>query len=64
MQRLRLKASHYSVFSTEKLGIHPDWVEAMAFAWLAKQTLTKKPGNLTTVTGAKQASILGGVYFA
>lgn len=64
MQRLRDAAMHYSVASTEKLGIHPDWVEAMAFAWLAKQTLAGKPGNLTAVTGAKQASILGGVYFA
>lgn len=64
MERLQEVARDYSVSTTEKLGIHPDWVEAMAFAWLAKQTLSGKPGNLIAVTGAKQASILGGVYFA
>ncbi len=64
LQRLRESGHRYSIHSTEKYGIHPDWMEAMAFAWLAKQTLAKQPGNLTAVTGAKQASILGGIYFA
>lgn len=64
MQRLQFIGQNYQIYSTEKLRIHPDWVEATAFAWLAKQTLAKKPGNLTSVTGAKQASILGGIYFA
>ncbi len=64
MQRLNALAQNFSLDSTEKLGIHPDWVEAMAFAWLAKQTLAGQPGNLTAVTGAKRASILGGVYYA
>jgi anhydro-N-acetylmuramic acid kinase len=63
LQRLREIGTDYIIESTEKFGVHPDWVEAIAFAWLAKQTLTKQPGNLTTVTGAKQTSILGGVYF-
>ncbi len=63
LERLRDNAKKYSVESTEKYGTHPDWVEAIAFAWLAKQTLAGKPGSLPTVTGAKQASILGGVYF-
>jgi anhydro-N-acetylmuramic acid kinase len=42
----------------------PDWVEAAAFAWLAHQTLEEQPGNVTTVTGAKHAVILGGIYKA
>ncbi len=63
MQRLSALNSSYLIESTEKYGIHPDWVEAIAFAWLAKQTLAKQPGNLIEVTGAKQMSILGGVYF-
>ena len=43
-------------------GIQPDWVEATAFAWLAKQTLDGTPGNLPAATGAKHPVILGGIY--
>jgi len=50
------------VTSTAEFGIDPDHVEAIAFAWLAKQTLQRKPGNLTKVTGAKLPVILGGIY--
>jgi anhydro-N-acetylmuramic acid kinase len=63
MLRLKKLAENILVESTEKLGVHPDWVEAMAFAWLAKQTLEKKPGNVLSVTGAKQQTVLGGIYF-
>jgi anhydro-N-acetylmuramic acid kinase len=48
--------------STEILGIHPDWVEAIAFAWLARQTLCNLPGNVPAVTGARHPVILGGIY--
>lgn len=51
------------VISTAEIGVDPDWVEASCFAWLAKQTLERKTGNLPSVTGAKQEVILGGVYF-
>lgn len=50
--------------STAVFGIAPEWAEAMAFAWLAKQTIERKNGNLSAVTGAKREVILGGVYFA
>lgn len=63
-ERLCALASSYVVESTRLRGIDPDWVEAVAFAWLAKQTLDKKPLDLIAITGAKKASILGGVYFA
>ncbi len=52
------------VASTEIEGVHPDQVEAMAFAWLAKQTLQGLTGNLPKTTGAKEAVILGGIYQA
>lgn len=48
--------------STENYGIHPDHVEAMAFAWLARQTLNGLTGNLKEVTGANNSVILGGIY--
>lgn len=64
MTRLcELAQPQFTVDSTQKYGVDPDWVEAMAFAWLARQTLNRKPGNLPSVTGAKQAVVLGGVYY-
>jgi len=50
------------VETTTNYGVHPDWVEAMAFAWLAKQTMEGKPSNTPSVTGAKKAVILGAIY--
>ncbi len=50
--------------STQILGIDPDWVEATAFAWLAKQTINEKPGNLPAVTGATGKRVLGAIYSA
>ena len=50
------------VESTEQYGAHPDHVEAMAFAWLARQTINNLPGNLKEVTGAVNSVILGGTY--
>lgn len=64
MARLdQLAKPHFSISSTQKQGIDPDWVEAMAFAWLARQTLKLMPGNVPSVTGAKRAAVLGGVYY-
>jgi len=50
------------VESTEQYGAHPDHVEAMAFAWLARQTMNNLPGNLKEVTGAVNSVTLGGIY--
>jgi anhydro-N-acetylmuramic acid kinase len=47
---------------TDALGINPEWVEALAFAWLARQTLQGKPGNLPAVTGAAHPCVLGAIY--
>jgi len=47
------------VSTTEALGVHPDWVEAMAFAWLAYQHIHQKCGNLPSVTGASKSVVLG-----
>ncbi len=50
------------VHSTEALGVSPNHVEALAFAWLAYQHLERKAGNLPAVTGAKGLRVLGALY--
>lgn len=62
MQRLSAHCQPHAVISCDQLGVPAEWIEAVAFAWLAKQTLEGKPGNLPDVTGAKQATVLGGIY--
>ncbi len=64
MQRLRALLPKDAVASTALLGVNPQWIEAMAFAWLAQQTINHRPGNLREVTGATREVILGGVYYA
>jgi len=51
-----------SVQTTDVLGVDGDYLEAIAFAWLAQQTLHGKPANLPLVTGAKHPCILGAIY--
>ena len=50
------------VATTAALGLDPDFVEAVAFAWFAKRTLEGLTSSAGGVTGAKGARILGGVY--
>lgn len=62
MQRLNALLPAQQVLSTSDVGLDPDWIEGMAFAWLARQTLHNQTGNLPVVTGAKHPVVLGGVY--
>lgn len=50
------------VTTTDEAGISGDDMEALAFAWLAWRTLAGLPGNLPSVTGAREASVLGAVF--
>jgi anhydro-N-acetylmuramic acid kinase len=58
MRRLQV-LTRCPVKTTEMLGVHPDWVEAMAFAWLAYRNVQQQPGNLPSVTGASRHVVLG-----
>lgn len=62
MFRLQALLDGRQVLSSEDFGIDPDYMEAIGFAWLAKQTLDGKPGNLPSVTGATHPVILGAIY--
>ncbi|WP_435945250.1 anhydro-N-acetylmuramic acid kinase [Dryocola sp. BD586] len=50
------------VGTTDEAGISGDDMEALAFAWLAYRTLSGLPGNLPSVTGACEASVLGAIF--
>ena len=62
MQRISALLPSLRVTTTAALGVDPDWVEALAFAWLARQTLHHAPGNLPAVTGARGERVLGAIY--
>ena len=64
MTRLQAHLPHCKVETTASLGLNPAWVEAVAFAWLARQTLMGETGNLPAVTGASKGVVLGQVCFA
>ena len=53
-----------AVTTTAEYGVATDHVEALAFAWLAREALAGRPGNVPTVTGARGPRILGAVYAA
>ncbi len=59
MQRLRDHLPEIRVEDSGALGMDPQQVEALAFAWLARQTLLGRPGNLPSVTHARSATVLG-----
>ncbi len=62
MQRLATHIAPASLASTAALGLDPDWVEAVTFAWLAHRTLEGLAGNAPAVTGALGPRVLGGIY--
>lgn len=65
-KNLKARIAHYlpdiEIISTEEFGIDPQHIEAMAFAWLARETLAGRSGNIPEVTGAKRAVTLGAIY--
>lgn len=62
MARLAAQLAGTEVMSTDKAGISGDDMEALAFAWLAWRTLSGLPGNLPSVTGAREASVIGAIF--
>jgi len=62
MQRLGTALPEITVESTAAVGLDPDWVEAVAFAWLAKRTMHSETGNLPSVTGASHKVVLGNIH--
>ena len=61
MKRLRTLCP-CPVESTATFGIDPDWMEAMAFAWMAKQFKERQALDLRSITGSSRPAILGALY--
>jgi anhydro-N-acetylmuramic acid kinase len=62
METLKGLLSETTLSTTDKYGLSPDCIEAVTFAWLAKQRIENKPANLPSVTGANKNVLLGGIY--
>lgn len=64
MAALRSALPQLRVETTAALGLDPDFVEAVGFAWLARARLLGQAGNLPSVTGARGPRLLGALYAA
>ncbi len=62
MREVARRLSGLRVATTAAAGVDPDWVEAMAFAWLARETLAGRTSSLPEVTGAAGPRVLGAIY--
>ncbi len=62
MERLQTGLPSMQVGASDADGLPPLQVEAAAFAWLARQAVSRQPGNLVSVTGAAGPRVLGAVY--
>ena len=62
MQKLEEKLQHITIKKSNDFSINSDFLEAMAFAWLAYKRIHNEVVELCSVTGAKKDSILGAIY--
>ncbi len=62
LQRIGARLPGVKVATTAAAGMDPDWVEAVAFAWLAMRRIDGRTGNLPAVTGAARPAVLGALY--
>lgn len=62
MKKLRSYLENIEVSPSDKYGVSSDFMEAMAFAWLAYKRIHKESVNLKSITGARENSILGCIY--
>jgi anhydro-N-acetylmuramic acid kinase len=62
LRRLQAGLADLKVESSDAHGLPPQQVEAAAFAWLAWRTMSRLPGSLASVTGARGDRVLGAIY--
>jgi anhydro-N-acetylmuramic acid kinase len=64
LSRLTKLTAPTKVSTTLELGINPQSVEALAFAWLAYKRINLQPANFPSVTAAKGLRVLGALHKA
>ena len=62
MSKLKSAMPYTTVLTTSQLRIDPDWVEAVSFAWMAKQTIEGHKTDTSAFTGATEPVVLGGIF--
>ncbi|WP_108650147.1 anhydro-N-acetylmuramic acid kinase [Dongshaea marina] len=62
IERLNTELARLRLALTDEIGISAQWVEAIAFAWFARQRIELQPANLPSVTGASRPVVLGALY--
>lgn len=62
IERIRANSTRHILHSSKVYGIDPEWIESVAFAWLAKLAIHREPGNVPSVTGARSSAVLGAIY--
>lgn len=62
MRRIRAELPGMPIAATEVVGVASEHVEALAFAWLAREAVAGRPGNVPAVTGAAGPRVLGAIY--
>jgi anhydro-N-acetylmuramic acid kinase len=62
MKQLNMNLSSVEVVSSDECGVSSEFMEAMAFAWLAYKRIHKEKVELSSVTGASRNAILGAIY--
>jgi anhydro-N-acetylmuramic acid kinase len=60
-ERLQSLLPSMTVHSTAGFGVEPDWVEAVLFAWLARERLAGRAQDTRAITGARRPVLLGTV---
>ncbi len=60
VERIAAQAQGHPLHDTTALGHDPEWVEAVGFAWLARQALRGRAANAPAATGATGERVLGG----
>ena len=62
LQMLAAELAPRAVSTTADHGVAVEHVEALAFAWLAREALASRSANLPAVTGARGTRVLGAIY--
>lgn len=62
VESLKRKLPQHQIVSSSQYGINPDYLEAMMFAWLAKEAMTGAKIDLTSITGSRLPVSLGAIY--